>query len=205
MRGSLLLWMAVATSAARAEGSLVLDDAEGEVGPWRGTEIVSDPVHGGEGALKWNVAKAPTLDSPRFLGDWTPFDELRFWAYLDKPYDYNIPIVFPAEGGYYITDWRLDWSGWKEHRIKLADCRKAHEPAGWDRISSLGFRAQGYGQGPVPEDLVIVFDDFALHAPGDLPETSLEAWLARERRERVAKLKKQGNPYYLSVLDSLKT
>ena len=88
----------LALGTARAEGLLVLDDAEGKVGPWRVTEIVSAPVHGGEGALKWDVAKQPTLDSPRFLGDWTAFDELRFCAHLDKPYDYNIPIVFPAEG-----------------------------------------------------------------------------------------------------------
>jgi len=203
-RLAVIVICAQALGLAWAEGLLVLDDAEGKVGPWRGTEIVSGPVHGGEGALKWEVAKQPTLDSPRFLGDWTAFDELRFWAYLDKACDYNIPLVFPAEGGYYIIDWKLDWSGWKEQRIKLADCRKAYEPTGWDRITSLGFRAQGYGQGPVPEGLTIVFDDFALHAPGELPETSLEAWLARERRERVAKLKAQGNPYYLSVLESLK-
>ncbi|MBM3497078.1 MAG: hypothetical protein FJX74_00250 [Armatimonadetes bacterium] len=200
----MLLLVLLVSSTGSADGLLVIDDCEGKVGPWRGTEIVSEPVHGGGGALRWEVARQPTLDSPQFLGDWTAFDELRFWAHLDRPYDFSIPLVFPTDGGYWITDWKLDWTGWKEQRFRLADCRKAYEPEGWERISSLGFRAQGYGQGPVPEGLVIVFDDVALHAPGELPETSLEAWLARERRERVSRLKAQGNPYYLSVLDSLR-
>ncbi|MGQ9730528.1 MAG: hypothetical protein ACUVX8_04570 [Candidatus Zipacnadales bacterium] len=186
-----------------ADTLIVLDDAEGKIGPWGHTEIVSEPVHGGKGALKWEVDKYPILDSPHFLADWSKFDELRFWAYLKEPVDFRIPLVFPSEGGYYIIDWKLDWQGWKEHRIKFADCSKAHEPEGWHRITSLGFRPQGYGQGPVPPGLTLIFDDFALHSPEDLPETSLEEWLAREHRERVATLKKRGNPYYLSVLESL--
>lgn len=187
-----------------ADTTIVLDDFEGTVGPWPGMTLVSEPVRGGDRALRWEVASRVGPNSPRFLADWTKFDELRFWAYLPAPVDFHIPLVFPTEGGYYITDWKLDWEGWKEHRFKLADCRPVHAPVGWHEIHSIGFRAQGYGQGPVPEGLVIVFDDFTLHSPEDMPETSLADWMARERRERLMKLRATGNPYYQSVYDSLK-
>ena len=190
------------TSLASAD-SLVLEDFEGRGPAWSRTEVVSEPVHSGEAALAWRVDEHPTIDAPRIITDWSSFDEFRFWAYLEKPVDFKIPLVFPAEGGYYITEWKLDWQGWKEHVFRLEDCRKAYEPVGWDRLSHFGFRAQGYGQEAVPEGLTLVFDDFSLHSPQDLQETSLDAWLARERRERMQTLKARGDPYTLSVLDSI--
>lgn len=155
-------------------------------------------------AALWEVAQHPSLDSTHFLADWTGFDELRFWAWLKEPVDFDMPIVFVSEGGYYITDWKLDWQGWKEHRIRLADCRKAHRPAGWERIGSFGFRPQGYGQGPVPEGLTLLLAGFALHSPKALPVHNIADWVALARVERMKELKARGNPYYLAVLDSLK-
>ena len=183
---------------------LELEGFEDRAGPWRNTQLVSKPIHTGKRALRWDVAAHPILDSPRFIADWRSFDEFRFWAYLQEPVEFKIPLVFPSEGGYYIIDWQLDWQGWKEHRIKLNECPKAHRPAGWHDIRSFGFRPQGYGQGPVPAGLTLVFDDFALHSPRDLPETSLDAWLAKERQQRIKQLKARGNPYYCAILDGLK-
>ncbi len=203
MRLLVSLIAVIGSASASGETLLVLDDVEGASGPWRNTQVVTEPVHGGQRALKWEVAASPNLDSPRLISDWTRFDELRFWAYLPEPAGFKIPLIFASEGGYYIIDWLLDWQGWQEHRIKLADCRTAHEPAGWDQILHFGFRGQGYGQPEVPQGLTVVFDDFALHSPDDLPETDLQALLARERREKMKRLKERGNPYYLSVLDSL--
>ena len=187
-----------------ADTSITLEDFEGATGAWAGTSLVREPVHSGGSALRWDVASYPGPNSPRFLADWTKFDELRFWAYLPRPVDFKIPLVFPTKGGYYIIEWKLDWEGWKEHRFKLADCKPAYEPVGWDEIHAIGFRSQGYGQAPVPEGLVIVFDDFALHSPEDLPETTLQDWIAKERKQRITRLKATGNPYYQSVYESLK-
>lgn len=191
------------TVCAAADSVISLDDLETGAASWGRMARVSAPVHGGKWALQWKVAEAPVADSPRFLADWRDFDELTFWAYLPAPVDFHIPLVFVAPGGYYLVDWKLDWSGWKQQHIRLADAKPAHSPAGWDQITSFGFRAQGYGQGPVPPDLVLVFDDFALHSPKDLPVTSLQEWMARERSARVSALKARGNPYFASVLESL--
>ncbi|HJN16894.1 MAG TPA: hypothetical protein QGH10_15420, partial [Armatimonadota bacterium] len=140
-----LLFAASIAGTASADTLLAIDGFEGRFGPWNGTDLASDPVHGGTGALKWDVGEKPTLDSVPYVKDWSKFDEFVFWAHLDEPVDFKIPLVFPAEGGYYIIDWQLDWEGWKEHRIKLADCREAYEPIGWHAIKAIGFRAQGYG------------------------------------------------------------
>ena len=101
------------------------------------------PGSGGH-ALQWDVAAAPICDSPRFSADWREFDELRFWAYLEAPVNFSVPIVFGAPGGYDMAQWKLDWTGWKEQRIKLSECSKAHEPVGWDQIQTFGFRAPGF-------------------------------------------------------------
>jgi len=206
MKRSIALAMAVAFSAAlRADTLLVVDDVEGAVGPWRRTRVVADPVRSGTRALRWDVHASPILDSPRFLSDWSRFDELRFWAHSEKASGFKIPIVFVSEGGYYIIDWRVDWEGWKQHTIKLSDARPAHKPAGWHLIHSFGFRPQGYGQDAVPEGMALVFDDFALHSAEDLPHTNLLEWVAMERREQIRKLKARGNPYFHSALDSVKS
>ncbi|NDK11431.1 MAG: hypothetical protein COZ06_04050 [Armatimonadetes bacterium CG_4_10_14_3_um_filter_66_18] len=189
---------------AAGDTVLVLDGFEGALGSWGNTQLVEQPVHTGKRALKWSVADRPLLDSPRFVADWSDFDELRFWAYCDRPVDFSIPLVFMSEGGYYLADWKLGWEGWKEQRIKLADCKPAHQPAGWQEISGVGFRAQGYGQGAVPPGMALVLDDFTLHSPKDLPHKSLLDWMAEERRKRMQEMKSRGNPYSLSVLDSLK-
>ena len=196
--------MLLAADNLPAETSIVLEDCEAMSHPWSGTEVVSEPVHEGKYALRWDVVAAPGLNSPMYFSDWTQFDELRFWAYLPEPVDFRIPLIFASEGGYYLIDWQLNWSGWKEHRFKLADCRPSHEPRGWDTIRSIGFRPQGYGQGPVPAGLAIVFDNFVLHSPKKLPVSSLAELTALERKKQIAELKAKGNPYFESVYETLR-
>lgn len=188
-----------------AETLVVIDDFETNAGAWSNSRLVDQPAHEGGFALRWDVSDRPILDCWRFLADWREFDEIRFWAFLAEPVDFKIPLVIVSDGGYYIVDWKLDWEGgWKEHRIKLADCKPSGKPAGWHRIKSLGFRAQGYGQGSVPAGLRLVFDDFSLHCPKQLPYARIEDHAALMHRERLKELKARGNPYFASALDSLK-
>ncbi len=204
IRQTVLVLVSLAVAAGCwADTWLVLEDFEGCSRVWPGTTLVNEPAHGSGSALRWEVAAAPTFDIPQPLTDWSHFDELRFWAYLPKPTDFRVSVLFITEGGYFLTDWNLDWQGWKEHRLRLADCRPVHKPVGWHAIRSIGLRAQGYGQGPVPEGLTVVFDDLALHSPESFPETTVDQWLARDRKEQVARLKATGNPYYQSIYASL--
>ncbi len=190
-------------AAARGETVLTLADFEGGGSEWRGTESVTVPVHGGERAMKWDLAARPALDGPRSWADWSDFDELRFRAYSEKNWNRKVPLVFVSEGGYFFANWRVDWTGWKEHRIRLSECAAAHSPVGWHRISHVGFRALGYGLPPVPDGMTLVFDDFQLHSPRDLPYTSAAQWRRKEMKEHMRKLKAEGNPYSLSVLKQL--
>ncbi len=195
--------MCIFLAAAQGDTLLSLSDFEDSGSAWRGTKWVTSPVHSGRGAMKWDLAAKPALDGPGSWADWSDFDELRFWAYSEKNWNRPTPIVFVSEGGYYIINWRVDWTGWKEHRIRLRDCRAAHSPAGWHRIHHIGFRASGYGLPPVPDGMVVVFDDFQLHSPRDLPYRNGAEWRRRERKRHMQELKAKGNPYYLSVLAQL--
>ncbi len=204
VRVALALIVLLSWRALHGETLIMLDDCEGRSGAWPQARFVSEGAHAGQWALKWDVEAAPSINSPHYLSDWTAFDELRFWAHVESPADFNIPIVFVSDGGYYITDWRLDWRGWKEHRIRLTACRKAHSPEGWHKIRAFGFRAHGYGQGPPPKGISILFDDFALHSTKDLPEKQIGELVLKERRQEMEQLKARGNPYLLNALESLK-
>lgn len=195
----------IATLGALAQSEMVFFDFDGEGSAWRGTTLVTEPVHGGQRAMRWDVAKRPALDSPRSWADWSDFDELRFWAYSEKNWDRKTPIIFAGEGGYYITYWRVDWTGWKHHRIRLKDCASAHSPVGWHKISHVGFRASGYGLSDVPDGFSLVFDDFTLHSSKDIPYTSAAEWRLEEKKEYMRKLKERGNPYFQAILEQLKS
>ena len=189
-------------SSARAETELTLFDFESGK-PWRGGKYVSEPVHQGKQAMEWDVNARPGFDAPKMWGDYSQFDELRFWAYSNKNWGIKMPVLFISENGYYMTWWKVDWTGWKEHRFKLSDFKKAHDPVGWTHVRNLAFRAQGYSLPPLPKGVRLVFDDIRLVSSTDLPYKTLEEWMGQERRKKMAELKSKGNPYHLSVLESL--
>ncbi len=170
---------------------------------WHHLAVAPGPGSDGAPALRWEVAARPAVDSPAFPRDWRSFDELRFLAHLDQPRDFALSLVFIADHGYFHIRLPLDWTGWKEHRIRLADCRKSSPEARWEEVHRFGFRAQGYGQGPVPDRLSIAFRNIALHAPAVLPFQSLDEWTVFERRSELLSLKKQGNPYHAAVFAAL--
>ena len=195
--------MCLLAVAVHGKMLLSLSGFEGGDSSWSGAEPVTSPVHAGRCAMKWDLAAKPTLDGPRSWADWSRFDEIRFWAYSERNWDRNIPIVFVSEGGYYIIRWRVDWTGWKEQRIRLDECAPAHSPVGWRKISHIGFRALGYGQPPVPVGMTLVFDEFQLHSPRDIPYRNVAEWRRKEMKKHVQELKAEGNPYFLSVLKGL--
>lgn len=206
------LWRVLAVAAAvcmvgalaMAETNLALFDFEGDIGAWGGATLTSDNVHGGRRAMVWRVATRPGFNSPSFDLDLTEFTELRFWAYAEEDSNFYIPIVLPCEGGYWIAPFRVNWTGWKEHRIPLKKFNPARKNIDFTGIRSIGFRAQGYGQDEVPKDLTLVLDDFSFYSPKDLGISSMADLIREARRKRLAEYKAQGNPYYAKVVDDLK-
>lgn len=213
IRGSILstlsLVAAIAILAlhgyAPAATVVPLYDFESEVQVWGGGAQVDQPVHSGKSAMQWVVGEPKNFDTARFVADWSQFDELRFWAYSAEANDFRIPVVFLCKGGYWLIDWRVDWTGWKEHRLRLADAKPMRSNIDWTEIKAIGFRPQGYGQKDIPKGMTLVFDDFSLYAEKEIASPgNLEEWIEEGPRRRLEALKATGNPYYAAVLDGLK-
>lgn len=199
----LLLPFLLATGGHSAETGAVVPLSTGTRVTWSSFTTVPAPGCEKAVALRWKVAARPAIDSPRFPRDWRSFDELRFSSYLDAPLDFTVSVILIAQHGYFHAQLPLDWKGWKEHRIRFANFKQVYPEARWEDVHAIGFRAQGYGQGPVPENLAICFRDFELHAPASLPFANLEEWTVCERRRELVALKKGGNPYHAAVLAAL--
>ena len=194
----------LAASFASAETNLKLFDFEDGVSGWGGATLTMDNVHGGKRAMLWRVAGRPGLNSPGFTMDMSDFTELRFWAWSDKKTDFYIPIVFPCQGGYWLAPWRVDWTGWKEQRIPLSSFKPMRSNIDWKAVSSLGFRAQGYGQKAVPQGMTLVLDDFSLYSPKEIGVKSMAELQKESRAKRLVELKATGNPYYAQVVSEVK-
>lgn len=201
--GVVMAVLAAVSAWCGAASEIVFEDFE-KGAPWRHGEIEKERVKEGKRALRWDTTKKHLIDSPRASLDFSPFEELRFQAWSPRKFDREMQIVFVSQGGYYAYVWPMDWEGWKEVRIPLVKATKAHAPAGWDRIMSIGFRAKRRDDPEPPEGMVLVLDDFRLVASGDLPFKTRAEWVLAGRKSEMARLKKNGNPYFQAVLDSLR-
>lgn len=200
------LWAVLSpVAASSATPEILLSEFGGNRSSWSGFDVESGPGDASQPVLRWDVPTRKAIDSPRFPKDWRSFDELRFEVLLEAPKDFTLSVLFIADHGYYHTRLALDWSGWKEVRIRLADCHQAYPEASWETVQSFGFRAQGYNQGPIPEYLVLRFRNFRLHAPAPLPFSNLAEWTIAGRHKELNLLKQQGNPYHAAVLSGLET
>ena len=152
----------LAASLAMAAEPKTFADFEGDAKAWKGTKIVTEPVHGGKQALQWDVAARPVLDCPKGENDWSAYKTISFWVYSDKKYDFKVYTVFVADQGYFMKTFTVDFTGWKKITIDMAKAGKAHGAKDWKNISHMGFRAKGYDLPPIPKGMKLVIDDIEL-------------------------------------------
>jgi len=57
---------------------------------------------------------------------------------------------------YYAFGLHLNFTGWRQYRLRFRDFDIARQPLGWDRIGGFYFTATGWGNEPNPEAVVYV-------------------------------------------------
>ena len=164
-----------AVAPAGAATSLSLDAATAamlafeNVEPWRGLVPDTEEPHGGTYSGKW--MDTPTTDRVRnrnFPKDLSGVASVNMWVHSAVANGAKIGFILHSddaatpEKDYYAHTFVVDWSGWKELSIPLADMRAVRAPAGFQAIQDVYFVASGYGVGEAKADTVLKFDDMRL-------------------------------------------
>jgi hypothetical protein len=149
---------------------------------WPGLEKVRAAVEDRD----WEKAKAELLayyrarEKPRWYFDWR-----------EGPRKLGRPPRSGSDGwDYYATKITVDWTGWRQFRLRKQDFAPTRKPIGWDWITSISFHASGWDETPDP-NTVLYFDDFRLVGPagavslGDFEEER-QPWEGLERSPEQA-------------------
>ncbi|TVS14410.1 MAG: hypothetical protein EA424_19520 [Planctomycetaceae bacterium] len=81
-------------------------------------------------ALRWQVDRQPSPDSPALLLGWQDVRAVRFWLYVDVPRDQACNVLLTGQRGYFMTSVPLDFSGWRQMTIPIQQFRMI---GGWPK------------------------------------------------------------------------
>lgn len=164
-----------------------------ESGDWKGIELSSERVKtGGKSGLWKNHEVNKSVGSGSIPHDWSDAEELSLWIFNagKKPVPLMVVLVSRAEPqgfsyfGYRMT---VDWEGWNEVRIPVSYFQPSGNPAGWQKIDSVMFTADGWGMKPSP-DAVLYLDGLTLHRAAVKP-------LAADEQAELDRIKRQFAEY----------
>lgn len=197
MGAALALLLTCAVAQAQTPFEPLLPVAIGDepwsplLAPAKGPERDGKPTE----ALRWQAGRQPVVDSPALLAGFHQVEAIRFWMHLEQPLPFKLNVLLTGcPGGYFNQAVPLDYKGWRQVTVRVADFGRAYQPE-LDQATRIAFRAQGYGQPALAPGLTIWFDQFEVQPkPGArLRRTnSLES-----NREAWAELAAKGNPLHL--------
>jgi len=184
-----------ACAPAAVESWVTLDAVESAGDRWGPLLPLAGPERDGQPttALRWSPKASPAPNSPALLQGWDTVESLRFWMHTDRAYPFSMTIILTGSGtdGYFATAFPLDFAGWKLINIPLSAFQQVRTAA-LATSTTIGFRAQGYGQPALDDAMVLWIDNLeALPKPG----AKLKVTNSREvNMSQWMDLARQGNP-----------
>lgn len=154
---SLLPGLFVAAQAVWAvpQPLVLLADTE-SLARWTGLLAVAAPDRPGQTAGRWEGAGkgSPATLIPATT-DWSTYNCLCFDLHASgaKGATFILTAASDPEAGkssnYFIHKLAVDWDGWQEVRIPLAEFGRARQPEGWQAIDALTFHSRGWDIEPL--------------------------------------------------------
>lgn len=171
-----------------------------------GLALVREPVKQGERAGRWaDHPRFPTVHTTEIPHDWTGARGLCFWARSEFATGEVITLAVQSDGpgtpwlDYYFYEFRVDWTGWRELRLHLADFRPWEQPAGWQKADALYLFTKNSHRQPNPYT-VLVLDDMRLSAePGSADPAPLAP--APSPRQGTIPIHSEIAPFDFSLLN----
>jgi len=153
MLGGAALWAAAPTPPAWPAELKALLDFESAQGWEGGIQLVKSPVKSGAQSARWAFGETTGFYTSRGPTNWSQCKAISFWVHSARASRAEFMVILPSRrdpkvNSYYSHKVIVDWTGWRQLQLPLADFDEAREPAGWDKIESLRFTASGWGLNP---------------------------------------------------------
>lgn len=172
--------LATLPQIARAE-TLQLDDFEVLPFQWQAAndqpdrspftmETATDKIKEGSASARWSVSQRPWAVIKNPPADWTNYEALSLLLYAETANNQviNFWVYSNGEGeinrqNYYFYELVIDWTGWRQIVLPLAEFKVLRNPEGWDKVT--GFMISGKGGDATPlADSVLWIDDLKLES-----------------------------------------
>ena len=135
-----------------------------------GAKLSTEHVRQGQYSLLWtDHPRYATIHTAHVPEDWSGYRSLSLWVYSVDDTGQTITIGVEADNAetiwhdYFVCDFTIDWTGWKQVQAPLSDFRPMGSPAGWESIDGVYFFTKIYGRRPNPYT-VLYLDDLQLSA-----------------------------------------
>ena len=108
----------------------------------------------------WEHAKTALVHLPKAPKNWSTHTHVRLFMHsavkTGSAFILMLDSENPATNGqdYYHARFVIDWEGWKEFCFPIRKISTSRYPLGYDRISSVQFIAQGWGNTPDPQAVI---------------------------------------------------
>ncbi len=143
-----------------------------------GARLSSEQVRQGEASLLWvDHPRYPTIHTSHVPTDWSGYKSLSVWVYSVDQTGQIITIGIGSNNDettwsdYFVCDFTIDWTGWRQVQLPLADFRPLGSPAGWNAVDGVYFFSKIYGRQPNPYT-ALYLDDLQL-SETEVPSTLL--------------------------------
>lgn len=184
--------LSILTLPLADEGWVTLDAVDTAADRWGPMLPMPGPERDGQPttALRWEPKPDPAPNSPALLQGWETVETLRFWMHTDRAYPFTMTVILTGSGtdGYFATAFPLDFAGWRQIVIPMTAFKQVRT-ADLATSTTLGFRAQGYGQPVLDDGMVLWIDQVeAMAKPGatlkvtNSRQVNLERWMALAER-----------------------
>jgi hypothetical protein len=125
----------------------------------------------GSAIQKYNSKTFPNIGITK---DWSGYDKLSMLVYANDYDEGDVLEVVPYVSGsaYYIYKLPIDWDGWKEIQIPLADFEQVGDIS-WSKIEKLVLSYGKYGGSKTSDSEDLSFEKIVLQKDGDAPLTGV--------------------------------
>lgn len=133
-----------------------------------GVKLSADHVKQGKAAGRWaNHPQFPTIHTTAIPHDWSGVKSLSLWAFSEVATGELVTLATLSDSpqtlwkDYYLFTFAVDWTGWKQLRLSLADFTPDGQPAGWQQVDALYFFTKIFNRQPNPHT-ILYLDDLRL-------------------------------------------
>ena len=122
-----------------------------------GLTLSEEHVKSGKYSGRWaDLPKFPSVAARLENSDWSGKQALRFSVYSERATNDMITLGLRSDNpattalDYYLMDFPVDWTGWKEIVLPFSGFRQLGNPKGWDQIDGIYFFSKSGRRSPDP-------------------------------------------------------